>query len=233
MKVSVVIPTLNEASRIASAIDRAWSAGAGEVIVCDGGSHDETVRLARRCDCQVLQTHKGRAVQQNAGAKLATGEVLLFLHVDTWLEAVAVSQICKAMECERVAAGAFRQQIDASAAIYRWLERGNAMRACVFRLPFGDQGIFVRRNVFESLGRFPDVALMEDVQLSRRLRRYGQVVLLPGPLHVSARRWQRHGVVRQTLRNWALLLAERLGVSSSRLAALYAPPSEVDHLGAD
>ncbi|MFP6669440.1 MAG: TIGR04283 family arsenosugar biosynthesis glycosyltransferase [Pirellulales bacterium] len=233
MKVSVIIPTLNEGSRVASAIDRAWLAGANEVIVSDGGSRDDTVRVARRLACRLIQTAAGRAVQQNAAAAVASGDVLLFLHADTWLEAAAISQICQTMTNGEIVAGAFMQQIDGIAGAYRWLERGNAMRVRLFRLPFGDQGIYVRRDVFESIGRFPDVALMEDVRLLRRLRRRGLIVLLPGPLHVSSRRWQRHGVARQTLRNWMLLLAERFGVSPKRLANFYPPTCEVGHLGAD
>ncbi len=224
VRVSVIIPALNEAANIAAAIDGAWRAGAREVIVVDGGSGDGTLEIAAGQSCLALSSARGRAVQQNVGARQASGDVLLFLHADTWLAAGGVGQIVEAVREAHVIAGAFRQCITAAGVLYRLLERGNALRARWGR-PYGDQGIFVRRDVFERVGGFPEVRLLEDVLLSRQLRRVGRLVLLPGPLHVSARRWQRHGVVRQTLRNWRILAAARLGVSPDRLAGLY-PPHE-------
>ncbi len=125
--------------------------------------------------------------------------------------------------------GAFRQQIEAEGLLYRWLERGNAWRVRRRGLPYGDQGIFVRRPLFEELGGFPDVRLMEDVLLMKALRRRAWPALLPGPLHVNARRWRRQGVIRQTIRNWLLLSAARAGVHPNRLARFYAlhcPPEK-------
>ena len=224
VRVSVIIPALNEAANIAAAIDGAWQAGAHEVIVVDGGSADGTLEIATRQKCLALSSVRGRAVQQNVGARRASGDVLLFLHADTWLAAGGVGQIVEAMQPARVVAGAFRQRIDAAGVLYRLLERGNALRARWGR-PYGDQGIFVRREVFERVGGFPEVRLLEDVLFVRQLRRLGRLALLPGPLHVSARRWRRHGVVRQTLRNWRILAAAKLGVSPDQLAGLY-PPHE-------
>jgi hypothetical protein len=149
--------------------------------------------------------------------------VLLFLHADCWLAPDAHLQLVEALFDERTLGGAFRQRIEARGLIYRLIERGNAMRVRIRKLPFGDQGIFVRRGIFQELGGFPDVPLMEDVLLMRKLRRLSRIPLLPGPLHVSARRWQKHGPVRQTLRNWSILTAEQLGASPDRLADFYAP----------
>ena len=117
--------------------------------------------------------------------------------------------------------GAFSQRIDAGGLAFRLLEWGNARRARWLGLPYGDQAIFVRREAFFAAGGFPDVPLMEDVLLMQRLRRRAWPLLLPGPVHVSARRWQRHGVVRQTIRNWALLAAFASGISPERLARYY------------
>lgn len=222
LSVSIIIPTLNEAENIGSAITRAWQTGPQEVIVVDGGSSDATTTIAAAHQCLVLQGPRGRGVQQNLAARHATGDVLLFVHADDWLEPGALEQVGTALADPRVPAGAFRQQIDAPGWRYRLLERGNAVRAGRWGRPFGDQGIFVRREVFERIGGFPEVALLEDVLLMRRVRRHGWPVLLPGPIHVSPRRWQRHGVVRQTLRNWLLLTAATLGISPNRLAAYYA-----------
>jgi len=149
--------------------------------------------------------------------------VLLFLHADNWLERNAIAQIRSALRDPSVLGGAFRQHIDAPGHCYRLLEWGNAARVRWRGLPYGDQGIFLRRTVFEQLGGFPQIELMEDLYLMRRLRRLARPVLLPGPLHVSARRWRRHGLIRQTLRNWALLTAERCGVSPDQLARYYPP----------
>jgi rSAM/selenodomain-associated transferase 2 len=223
MHVSIIIPALNEAANIAVAVRRAWETGPLEVIVVDGGSDDGTAELAREAGAGVLETPPGRARQQNAGARQAAGEVLLFMHADTWLAPAGLPQIVGALADSRVLCGAFRQRIEAEGRLFRWLERGNAWRARRRGLPYGDQGIFIRRAAFAEAGGFPEVRLMEDVMLMKRLRRRTRPVLLPGPLYVSARRWRRHGVLRQTARNWLLLSAARLGVSPDRLAAFYAP----------
>jgi rSAM/selenodomain-associated transferase 2 len=221
MRVSVVIPVINEAPRISQAIDRAWQAGADEVIVVDGGSDDPTAEIASHSRCQLVNSVAGRATQQNCGAAAATGEVLLFLHADNWLAADGAEQIRQTLANSQHLCGAFRQSIQARGRIYRWLEWGNARRAGRRGLPYGDQGIFIRRNLFEHMGGFPEVPLMEDLIFMRRLRRRAWPVLLPGPLHVDPRRWQRHGVIRQTLRNRCLVTAYHLGVPPSRLAHFY------------
>jgi len=219
--VSIIIPAWNEAERIVAAVARAMATGALEVIVVDGGSDDGTLELAGKEPCLALSGPRGRAVQQNLGARHARGDVLLFLHADTWLEPAAVRQIVAACQDPGVVAGAFRQRIEAAGGIYRLLEWGNALRAARRGLPYGDQGIFIRRATFEALGGFPEVCLMEDLLLMKQLRRQSKPVLLPGPLHVDARRWQRHGVLRQTVRNGLLLTAARLGVHPDRLARFY------------
>jgi len=221
LRVSVVIPALNEEACIQQAVEGAWDCGAWEVILADGGSRDRTLLLAERCGAEVLSAPRGRASQQNAGAARARGELLLFLHADNWLPRNAAEQITQACGDQAVLVGAFRQRIEATGRLYRMLESGNAWRARRLGIPYGDQGIFVRRDLFHRVGGFPDVPLMEDFLLMKRLRRFTRPVLLPGPLHVSARRWQRYGILRQTLRNWALVAAASLGVSPHRLASFY------------
>ena len=221
MQVSVVIPALNEASRIAKAVERAWAAGADEVIVCDGGSADATRRLTADLRCRLVVSPQGRGIQQNRGAQVAEGEGLLFLHADTWLPANGISQVRDALSRPHCLGGCFYQRIVADAWWYRLLERGNAARASLWMLPFGDQGLFFRRTVFDRLCGFPEIPLMEDVQMMRRFRKITRPALLRGPLYVDARRWQRRGVLRQTLRNWCLLSAEKLGMAPERLAQYY------------
>ncbi|MCH2123376.1 MAG: TIGR04283 family arsenosugar biosynthesis glycosyltransferase [Pirellulaceae bacterium] len=222
MKISTIIPCLNESRIIATAIRRAWEARADEVIVVDGGSHDGTDVIASGCPCQLLHADAGRGVQQNAGAEVATGDILLFLHADNWLEDDGTEAIRQIMKSEKIQFGAFCQKIDAVGLKYRALEFGNWLRAKILAVPYGDQGLFMRRETFFAVGGFQDLRLMEDVALVRKLRRRWRPQILKGPLHVDARRWQHVGVVRQTLRNWLFLIRYFfLGVSPNLLAKDY------------
>ncbi len=221
LRISAIIPTLNEQETILNAIEAAEKAGIDEIIFVDGGSTDETAAIAARCSCQFLKSAPGRAIQMNEGARASSGNVLLFLHADNWLEPGAAGQIREALADADVVGGAFQQRIEADGFLYRWIEWGNALRVTRWRLAYGDQGMFVRRSVFERVGGFSEVPLLEDVLLSRQLRPEGKTSLLPGPLHVSARRWQEHGAIRQTIRNWMILAAHRCGVSPKRLARYY------------
>lgn len=220
-KISAIIPTLNEQDTIRRTVESANKSGFDEVIVVDGGSQDGTAVSASRARCTVIESSPGRGKQMNRGAEIATGDVLLFLHADCWFDIDVRGQIFEALEQPDVVAGAFRQQIEAEPMIYRWLEWGNALRVARFSMAYGDQGMFVRRSIFERVGRFAEEPLLEDLLLSRCLRSIGRMVLLPGPLHVSARRWKTNGVVRQTLRNWSILAAHRCGISPARLARYY------------
>jgi rSAM/selenodomain-associated transferase 2 len=229
MRISIIIPALNEAAVIERAIQAAQAARADEIILVDGGSQDETVNLAKQAGCQAITSAPGRARQQNLGADIATGDVLLFQHADNWLDKTALDQVRSALQNPRVIAGSFRQQIPLPGRLYRYLEKGNAWRARCWGLPYGDQGIFLRRKIFEQAGGFPEVRLMEDVLLMQRIRRRQRPVLLAGPIHVDPRRWQRHGLVRQTLRNWTLLAALQLGVSADELACFYRRHDQASH----
>ncbi len=221
MKLSVIIPALNEEALLACAVRSAWEAGADEVIVADGGSVDETIAVAKAEKCQVVVSAAGRAVQQNAGAARSVGDVLLFLHADNRLSPTAIAQVRELLRDTEAKFGAFKQRIVADGFTFRLLERGNAWRVRRRGLPYGDQAIFMRRELFDLLGGFPDVKLMEDLLLMKRARRISWPRLLDGPVYIDARRWQRHGVIRQTLRNWTLLTAYQLGWSPDTLASYY------------
>ena len=223
MKVSVVIPAINESRLIARAVNSAQQAGAEEVIVVDGGSTDGTPDIAAGLGCQILTSPLGRAVQQNCGARRASGDVLLFLHADSVLPRESLAQVRSALSKPDVAGGAFQHRIDANGFLFRLIEQGNALRVRCFGMAYGDQGIFLRRELFDDVGGFPTARLMEDVMLIRKLRARGRIALLPGPLKTSARRWQQHGIVRQILRNWTILVAEQLGASPDYLASFYRP----------
>jgi rSAM/selenodomain-associated transferase 2 len=205
-KVSVVIPALDEETAIAASIRSALAAGADEVIVVDGGSRDGTVAVARSLGARVLFSPPGRARQMNAGAAAAMGEVLLFLHADTRLPSGAGAAVRAVCGRNRALGGAFAVRLGLSpgASLYRrailgLAERMIAVRARLFRAYTGDQAIFLRRGVFERLGGYPDIPLMEDAALSRRLTRAGKTILVPLPLTTSARRWEAQGPVRTIL----------------------------------
>lgn len=217
--ISIIIPALNEAEHIAKVVDSC--AGADEIFVVDGGSTDQTAALAASAGATILSSERGRACQQNTGARSATGNVLLFLHADNWLGPNCLSQIRAATADQRVQGGAFRQQIENTRWAYRALEWGNAARVRWRGMAYGDQALWLRRATFHEIGGFDDVPLLEDLLLMKRLRRLAWPKLLDGPVHVSARRWERHGVVRQTLRNWSILLRHALGASPESLAASY------------
>ncbi len=217
--VSVVIPARNEASTIATAVRSASAAGAAEIIVVDGGSEDATIEVAQQAGASlIVSCPPGRGIQLSRGATAASGRIVLFLHADNRLGSACLDQICTH---ENATWGAFRQHIDSPGRIYRLLEMGNAARARFRRLPFGDQAMFVNRAVLAEQGGVAEIPLMEDVDLSRRLRRVSRPLLLDGPVTVDPRRWQTRGIVRQTLQNWAIQSAYALGVSPVRLNKWY------------
>jgi len=224
MQVSVIIPALNEVHLIANAIHSAYQAGMREVIVADGGSHDATFDVATECGARVITCAPGRSQQQNAAARVASGDVLMFLHADSQLPPDALAAMKSALATPGTVAGAFQQRIDAPGWLFRLIEKGNAWRVRWFGMAYGDQGIFLRSQLFEEVGGFPVSRLMEDVLLMRQIRRHGRVVLVAGPLCTSARRWQKNGIFRQTLTNWLILTAERCGISPDRLALFYREP---------
>ena len=218
-KVSVIIPMLNEQSGIQRAIHSVRDAN--EILVVDGGSRDNSVEIAQASGATVLESPQGRGVQLKTGASRATGDLLLMLHADCWLHAGAIQELRTASRGRTCVYGCFRQEVDSPQTIYRWLEWGNSLRATWLRTPYGDQAVFIDRKSYDQTGGVDGVALMEDVLLARKLRTLARPILLKGPVHLSARRWQRNGVLRQTLRNWTILAAFHLGVSPDTLARWY------------
>lgn len=223
--VSVVIPALNEADGIAAAIESAFAAGAGQVIVADGGSFDDTVGLARQCGAEIKHSKLGRGAQMRSGAELASGPMLLFLHADNRLSQGCLKEICDRNNRKNSRPdlfwGGFRQRIGTQGFAFRGLEWGNAARIKYRGMPFGDQAMFVSRSQYDSVDGMPDLPLMEDVALARQLRKQSWPTLLQNRVWVDPRRWEKRGVARQTARNWAIQIAHKCGVSESRLRRWY------------
>jgi rSAM/selenodomain-associated transferase 2 len=226
MQIAVIIPALNEAARLGGLLrDLAENHGFSEVVVVDGGSADGTLEIARSAaGVTALSAPRGRAPQMNAGAAAAGAEALLFLHADARLPPGAAGQIRAALADPAVVGGAFRTWTvpdpDAPRAWLGPLLHLADLRSRYTRAPYGDQGIFVRADVFRALGGFPAQPLMEDLAFSRALRRRGRLARAPGRVLVSGRRFQRHPLYYLTLMN-ALPLLYRAGVPLERLARLY------------
>ncbi len=192
-----------------------------EVVVADGGSRDRTVEIALNSGVRVVRCPRGKALQMNRGASEASGRTLLFLHADT-LPPVGFEHMIRSTAARPgVVAGAFRLRIEARGARFRAVEFMTNLRSTLMRMPYGDQGIFLRAETFRRLGGFPVQALMEDFELARRLKREGRVVTLPAQVRTSARRWLRLGVFRTTLLNQRIILAYLLGADPALLARWY------------
>jgi rSAM/selenodomain-associated transferase 2 len=216
----MIVPTLNEASCIADVLGDAAGAGV-ETLVVDGGSHDATASVARRDADAVIVTPPGRAIQMNAGAAAARGEALLFVHADTRLPAGFAVDIADALADPDVIGGRFDVRLDAPGVIYALIGRLVSLRSRLTRVATGDQAIFVRRDIFEAIGGYPPVPLMEDIALSRTLKRAGRIACLRSTVTTSARRWQRYGPVRTIVLMWALRVLYYCGVSPHTLRRAY------------
>ena len=221
--ISVVIPVWNEESTIQETLKALPSepeAAGVEVIVVDGGSRDATVERARPF-ARVLSAPRGRACQMNAGAEAARGEVLLFLHADTRLPFEAFHLVRETLTDPDCAGGAFRCSLDRKGALYRLISLLSNLRARWLGVIYGDQAPFVRRTVFEALGGFRDMEILEDGDFTLRMRKAGRVRLLPAAVVTSARRWEREGPWRTIFLMWAIALGYRCGVPPAKLKRLY------------
>jgi rSAM/selenodomain-associated transferase 2 len=221
LSISIIIPALNEAESLGSRLPHLVSSQGLEVIVVDGGSIDRTVDTAKALGAKVLRSSPGKAAQMNAGAQAARGDILLFLHADTRLDPGFVGQVQHALSQPGVAAGAFRLAIDGKGFGLRLIEWLANFRSGVLQVPYGDQGIFVRADLFAAVGGYPTLPIMEDFELVRRLKRKGRIRILPLPATTSPRRWKKLGILRTTAINQAIIIGYLLGLDPQKLAAWY------------
>jgi rSAM/selenodomain-associated transferase 2 len=218
---SIIIPTLNEAANILNTLQRLPLDNSVEIIVVDGGSQDDTMSMAASTGVKVIAAPRGRANQMNLGAKYASGNILLFLHGDTYLPTEFPQLIRHAIGQSEVVGGAFALKIDSQLRGIKFIETMANYRSRFLSLPYGDQAIFVRADIFHALGGFPPLPIMEDFQFIRHLTRQGKIAIIPTPAVTSARRWESLGIVKTTVINQAIVIGYYLGVSPDRLVTWY------------
>ena len=231
-RLTIVIPVLDEAAIIAAALQALapLRARGAEVIVVDGGSSDGTAALARPCADRVIASPHNRGAALNAGAALGTGDAFIFLHADTTLPDCADQLITAALACQssdrayRCCWGRFDLRIAGRHPLLALVARMINWRSRLTGIATGDQAIFVTREAFWSVGGFPDLPLMEDIAISRRLKRRCRPFCIATPVVTSGRRWEQNGVLRTILLMWRLRLSYYLGVKPALLAELYDAP---------
>ncbi len=221
MRLSIIIPVLDEESTIASTLKSLGSFPV-EAIVVDGGSQDRTADIAGQMQVRVIASSRGRARQMNTGAAAAQGDVLLFLHADTRLPPSAIGDVVSALDDPRYVGGRFDLRLDHSGIIFRLIGSLISLRSRLTRIATGDQAIFVRRGIFDAINGFPEIPILEDIAFCRNLKKMGKVACLRTQVVTSARRWQKDGVGRTILKMWVLKFLFLIGVSPFRLKRFYA-----------
>ncbi|MGR8978582.1 MAG: TIGR04283 family arsenosugar biosynthesis glycosyltransferase [Gammaproteobacteria bacterium] len=221
MKFSIIIPTLNEAQSLPACLSALEPLRPdSEIIVCDGGSTDNTVTIARKSADHVIESDKGRARQMNAGAKAATGNILLFLHADTLLPENALHLLSRPL-VEASAWGRFDIELTGGHFMLRVIAQMMNWRSRLTGIATGDQAIFVNREAFASVGGFPEIALMEDIALSTSLKKIAPPLCLKEKAVSSGRRWEKFGITKTIMLMWNLRIRYFFGADPDILASLY------------
>ena len=221
LNISVIIPTLNEAKTIKLLLEYFTQfENIHEVIVADGGSIDGTVEIAQEI-ATVINVPKGRGVQMNSGAAIATGDIYWFLHADCRPHLDSVNSLLNTLNDSNIVGGAFEYNLNHPNIYFRITEYFSNRKNHLLKLIYGDMGIFVRRSVFEQMDGYKEIPLMEDMDFSTRLKKYGEIAILPQRIETSTRRWTDEGIIKNVVRNWLLQIAWKCGASPERLAKWY------------
>lgn len=224
-QLSIIIPVLNETyiiNRLLKHLYKLHFNSTFEIIIVDGDRNGNTINSIMGPDVKKVISTRGRGAQMNRGASVARGDIFLFLHADSILAENALDQILATCKRENVIVGAFSLGIDSGKIIYRLIEAAVSLRSRFTKIPYGDQAIFLKKEIFFQLGGFKDIPLMEDVEFMQRVKKTeGIISILPAKVRTSARRWEKEGAVVCTLRNWMLITLYLLGVSPERLAKFY------------
>ena len=221
MFISIIIPVLNEEQSVKALLQQLqiYRQQGHEVIVVDGGSDDETVPISKLLADKVITSESGRAKQMNKGVAQSTNEVLWFLHADTSISENAIKTIQESLN--KYDWGRFNIKLSGSNFLFRIIENMINIRSCLSCVATGDQGIFVKRKTFESIGGYSEIPLMEDVALSNKLKNVSRPVCVKEMLTTSSRRWENKGIIKTTLLMWYLRFLYWIGVSPNTLANLY------------
>jgi uncharacterized protein len=222
-KISIIIPTLNEELNIGKTISSALQFPGAEIIVVDGGSGDGTLDAVKQYDVITLQTPPGRSVQMNAGAKRSNGDILLFLHADSLLPDKYEHCIYDTLALNNISAGAFKFKLDDRSNGLKIVEYLANWRSRYLQKPYGDQGIFIRRDLFDMLDGFPNLPIMEEYEFIKRAGRFGKILTAPAPVITSSRRWKQLGLFKATLINQLIIIGYIMGIDPDRLARWYRP----------
>lgn len=223
MRCTIIIPVLNEAENIVTCLQplQGIRQAGHEVIVVDGGSSDNTWALAEPYADHLLESGAGRARQMNAGASMASGDVLVFLHADTTLPNMAMQDIARALLIGKKCWGRFSVRLSGQQPLFRLVETMMNIRSCLTAIATGDQAMFIQREIFTSVGGFDEIPLMEDIAMSKKLKRYGRPACLQARVCTSSRRWEQQGILRTVLLMWSLRLRYWMGVSPEVLVQSY------------
>ena len=225
MKISVIIPVLHEGEKINEILGSIKSATADvpyEIIAVDGDSAGDTIKRIVDGNVIAMTAPRGRALQMNAGAARACGDILLFLHADTLLPPKTFPKIIEALSDERFIGGAFNLEIQNHRWIFKAIGRTASWKHRLTRVPYGDQAIFMLRSYFEKIGGYAGIPLMEDVGLMSRVKRQGgRIIILPDTVTTSSRKWENEGVIYTIIRNWIIQALYLFGVPAQRLVKNY------------
>lgn len=220
-QISIIIPALNEEKFIAKTIQSVKSGFNIEIIVVDGGSSDNTVEIAESEGAKVIKSKPPRSAQMNRGAEESKGEILFFLHGDTIIPSGYELTIRGTFDYPEICAGAFKFKLDEESKSFKIIENLANFRSEFLKMPYGDQGIFLKKKLFQKIGGYPEIPIMEDFELIRKIRRYGDIFTASFPAVTSARRWKEQGILKTALINQLMIIGYYLGVSPDKLRKWY------------